>query len=142
MLAALGQGDVRVAVPSGDKEAATVCCDLPLSAARGAALGLLVLGCATAPAGTYSGAVTAPEEHILGLLVLSGEPVELPVLKRGVSAQHCGGAAGSSGNLGTAVEQALAAVEGANVLINASVYTRQRDYRVCVEVRGDAAALY
>jgi len=85
---------------------------------------------------------TTPEEHILGMLVRDGAPVEATILRWRVSAEHCGSAAGSSGNVGAAVEKALASVRNANVLLNASVYTNSRLDRVCVEVRGDAAALY
>ena len=103
---------------------------------------LLLLGCATSPDGARSPVWTTPEKHVLGLLVPDGERVGLTVLERGVVAEHCGSSAGSSGNLAAAVESALASVGGANVLIHTSVYTRQRWDRVCVQVRGDAAALY
>ena len=105
----------------------------PLVRLRAATVALLALsGCVT----------TLPEGHVLGVLVPDGEEIELTVLERGVSGQHCGSTAGSSGDVGEAVNEALAAVAGANVLVDASVYTRQRLDRVCVEVRGNAAALY
>ena len=89
-----------------------------------------------------AGCATAPETHLLGLVVPNGERIELLILEADVSARHCGKEPGSSGDLGSAVDLALSPVDGANVLVNASVYTRQVGARLCVEVEGDAAALY
>jgi len=86
--------------------------------------------------------VTDPEAHVLGLLVPAGQQIEMSVLKPSVSGQHCGSEEHSSGDLGIAVDRALVSVEGANVLVNVSVYALHRPGRVCIKVQGDAAALY
>jgi hypothetical protein len=84
---------------------------------------------------------TTPEKHSLGMVALQPEGLRFHILERGVRARHCKAAFGSSGDLGEAVEEAVSQVEGAQVLVNASVYAHQTGTGVCVEVVGDAAAI-
>jgi hypothetical protein len=85
---------------------------------------------------------TTPERHLLGLVALRPNGLRVEIIQPGVRAMHCKSSFGSSGDLGEAVDSALAEVDGATILVNASVYTHQRPQGVCVEVVGDAAALY
>lgn len=93
-------------------------------------------------AGPLSGCfTTVPEKHSLGMIALAPEGLRFRILERGVRERHCKAAFGSSGDLGEAVEAAVSHVDGARVLVNASVYTHQIPGGVCVEVVGDAAAI-
>jgi len=85
---------------------------------------------------------TTPERHLLGLVALQPQELRVVILRPDVGAVHCKSPLGSSGDLGEAVSAALAKTDGATILVNASVYTHQRPHGVCVEVVGDAAALY
>lgn len=85
---------------------------------------------------------TTPERHLLGLVALQPHGLRVEIIQPGVRAMHCKSSFGSSGDLGAAVDSALAKVDGATILVNASVYTHQRPTGVCVEVVGDAAVLY
>jgi hypothetical protein len=98
-----------------------------------------LLAFATPLSGCYT---TNPEKHLLGLVALRTEGLRIHVLERGVRATHCKTAFHASGDLGGAVEDAVSQVEGADVLVNASVYAHQTGSGVCVEVVGDAAVLY
>jgi hypothetical protein len=85
---------------------------------------------------------TTPERHLLGLVALRPNGLRVRIIEPGVRAMHCKSSFGSSGDLGEAVDSALAKVDGATILVNASVYAHQRLHGVCVEVVGDAAVLY
>ena len=85
---------------------------------------------------------TTPERHLLGLVALQPNGLRVEIMRPGVRAMHCKSSFGSSGDLGAAVDSALAKVDGATILVNASVYTHQRPAGVCIEVVGDAAVLY
>jgi hypothetical protein len=75
--------------------------------------------------------------------LISTEPVSLAprILATGVRGSDCSWVPFSYGDYGSAIDEALSQVPGANVLVDASFHKFETLWSICVEVRGDAGVM-
>ena len=91
-----------------------------------------------------SACVTSETPMRLGMLSTRPVPFSVEVLSRDVEAADCPEAAGEMADYATALDAALKSVPDASVMLNVSLYVRERLTllpRICAEIRGDAGRI-